>query len=272
MKKLLALLLTAFTVLSLSACQSSDVDTTDSSNSAPSISKKQYITHDESQVFEWKCDIAPTQIKTYSGSPLEGFFITTDDELYEYNSDIIFPETEKNYRKVETDLKFLYIYYYFAIDELSVLTDDFKTYSYDKEKKAFTNVADDFGSVVKNLSAQGRILNWSNTKFNSTVVWFMDQKGDIYTIKQTEGTEYTQSLVCTMPTKEKILSSESGVIKTEKNYYCLNSKFSSYVLNEEATAAYDNIAFLNDFIIMYKDDPNHIYDHKLIYTVTFLYN
>jgi len=86
MKKLLALLLTVFTIMSLSSCKTSDSNRTDSSNATLAISKKQYMTYDESQVYEWKCDVVPTKIKDYSGSPLEGFFITTDDELYEYGS------------------------------------------------------------------------------------------------------------------------------------------------------------------------------------------
>lgn len=252
--------------------QNSDSNTTDSSNTTPSISKKQYMTHDESQVYEWKCDIDPTKIKDYSGSPLEGFFITTDDELYEYNSEVTFPETEKNYRKIDTELKIIYIYYRFQLDRLSVLTDDFKTYTYNKEEKTFTNVDNDFGSVVKEFSERGRILLWGNGDRNSTVIWFMDKDCKVYNIKQTQGTEYTQTLMCTVPTNEKIVSSAAAIIKTENKYYYFDSEKSSFKLGEEPTAAYDNIAYLNDFIVMYKDDPTHIYDHNLIYSVKFSYD
>ena len=222
-------------------------------------------------MYEWKCDIAPTKIKVYSGSPLEGFFITTYDELYEYNSEIIFPETEKSYRKIDTELKFIYIYYHFQLDKLSVLTDDFKTYTYNKEEKSFTNIDNDFGNVVKEFCERGRILNWTNTNYNSTVIWFMDKSGKVYNIKQTQGTEYTQSLMCTVPPNEKILSSASGVIKTENKYYYFDSKESCFKLGEEPTAAYDNIAYLNEFIVMYMDDPTHIYDHNLIYKLKVSY-
>ena len=271
MKKLLSILLIALTMFSLSACKTSNSDTTDSTSVTSPIQKAQYLTHDETQMYEWKCDIAPTKIKVYSGSPLEGFFITTDDELYEYNSEIIFPETEKSYRKIDTELKFIYIYYHFQFDKLSVLTDDFKTYTYNKEEKSFTNIDNDFDSVVKEFCERGRILNWTNTNYNSTVIWFMDKSGKVYNIKQTQGTEYTQSLMCTVPPNEKILSSASGVIKTENKYYYFDSKESCFKLGEEPTAAYDNIAYLNEFIVMYKDDPTHIYDHKLIYKLKVSY-
>ena len=143
MKKIFSILLIALTIVSLSACKESDSDIPDSTSSTfveSSIQKTQYLTHDETQMYEWKCDIAPTKIKVYTGSPLEGFFITTYDELYEYNSEIIFPETEKSYRKIDTELKFIYIYYHFQLDKLSVLTDDFKTYTYNKEEKSFTRM------------------------------------------------------------------------------------------------------------------------------------
>ena len=271
MKKLFSLLLIALTMFLLSACKTSDAATTDSTSVASPIQKTRYLTHDETQMYEWKCDIAPTKIKVYSGSPLEGFFITTDDELYEYNSEIIFPETEKSYRKIDTELKFIYIYYHFQLDKLSVLTDDFKTYTYNKEEKSFTNIENDFGSKVKEFAERGKILNWTNTNYNSTVIWFLDKDGKIYNIKQTQGTEYTQSLMCTAPSNEKILSSATGIIKTENKYYYFDSKGSCFKLGEEPTAAYDNIAYLNEFIVMYKDDPTHIYDHNLIYKLKFSY-
>ena len=140
MKKLLSILSISLIIFSLSACKTSDSDAVDSLPTASIIPKKQYITHDETQVYEWKCDIAPAKIKVYSGSPLEGFFITEDDTLYEYNSETIFPETEKCYRKIDTDLKFIYIYYHFQLDRLSVLTDDFKTYTYNKTLPGRTTI------------------------------------------------------------------------------------------------------------------------------------
>ena len=271
MKKLLSILSIALIIFSLSACKTSDSDAVDSLPTASIIPKKQYITHDETQVYEWKCDIAPAKIKVYSGSPLEGFFITEDDALYEYNSETIFPETEKCYRKIDTDLKFIYIYYHFQLDRLSVLTDDFKTYTYNKEEKAFINIDNGFGSVVKEFNEHGRILDWTNTNYNSTVIWFMDKKGDIYSIKQMQGTEYTKKLMCNISLDEKIQSFDTGIIKTEKGYYCFDEKNSCFTLNEEATSAYDNIAVLTEFIVMYKDDPTHIYDHKLVYDVKVSY-
>ena len=63
MKKLLSILLIALTMFSLSACKTSNSDTTDSTSLASPIQKTQYLTHDETQVYEWKCDIAPTKIK-----------------------------------------------------------------------------------------------------------------------------------------------------------------------------------------------------------------
>lgn len=274
MKKIFSILLIALTIVSLSACKESDSDIPDSTSSTfveSSIQKTQYLNHDETQVYDWKCDIAPSKIKVFSGSPIEGFFITTDDELYEYNSETTFPETEKCYRKIDTELKFIYIYYYYAMDSLSVLTDDFKTYTYNREEKTFTNIDNDFGSVVKEFYESSRILDWSHTNSNNTVIWVLDKNGKIYSIKQTQGTEYTKSLMCSVPTNEKIISSAFGIIKTENKYYCFDSKKSYFKLSEEATAAYDNIAFLNGFVIMYKDDPTHIYDHKLIYNVKFAY-
>lgn len=271
MKKLLYILIIVMIIFSLSACKTTDLDVTDYSSIVSPNQKKQYISHEETQVYEWKCDIAPAKIKVYTGSPLEGFFITTEDELYEYNSEIIFSETEKNYRKIETDLKFIHIYYHFQLDKFSVLTDDFKTYIYNKGEKSFVNIDNDFGSVVKKFNERGQILNWTNTDNNSTVIWFMDKNGDIYSIKQTQGTDYTQSLMCAFSLKEKIISSSLGVIQTENAYYCFDSKESCFTFSEDPTLAYDNIAFLNDFIIMYKDDPTHIYDHKLIYKTKFSY-
>lgn len=270
MKKILSILLITMMVFMLSACKTSDSDTTDSTSIESPIQKTQYLNHDETQVYEWKCDIAPTKIKVYTGSPLEGFFITTDDELYEYNSETIFSETQKSYRKIDTDFKFIYIHYNFQSDKFSLLTDTFKTYSYNKEEKSFVNMDNDFGSVIKEFDGRGKILSWSIAN-DTAVIWFMDKKGDIYDIKQTKGSEYTKSLVCNMSTNEKIISSALGIIKTENEYYCFDSKKSCFILSEEPTAAYDNIAFLNDFIIMYKDDPNHIYDHKLIYKSKFSY-
>lgn len=272
MKKLLVLL-TAFTILLLSACQSPNVGTTDFSSSDPPISKKQYMTHDETEIFEWKCDIPPTQIKVYKGSPLEGFFITVDDQLYAYNAQEIFPETDKNYRKVDTDLKISHIHYHWQMNKLTVLSEDFKTYSYDNEQDTFVRFENDFGSVVQEFSDRGRILSWSSSNSNLTNFWFMDEKGDVYSINQTYGTisEYTQTLLCTMPTDENILSADTGVIKTETKFYCFDSQKSCFVVAEQPTAAYDNIAFLNDIIVLYKDDPAHIYDHLLVNQVKFSY-
>ena len=187
MKRILNLSLTILLVISLllSGCRDAEdtesrfstaTNQTQTSNAAVSISKKQYMTHDKSQVYEWKCDIDPTKIKVYSGSPLESFFITTDDELYEYNSEIIFPETGKSYRKIDTELKFIHIYYYFQLDILSVLTEDFKTYTYNKEEKTFTDTDNNFDNVVKELSKRGRILNWTNTNNSPTTFWFMKKK------------------------------------------------------------------------------------------------
>lgn len=271
MKKLIVLLIT-FTMILISACQPPNSDTINSSGYGSEISKKQYMTHDETQVFEWKCDITPSQIKVYSGSPLEGFFITVDDELYEYNAEIIFSETEKNYRKIDTDLKILYIYYHFQLNELRILTTDFETYAYDKKENTFVNNGNDFGSVLEEFSKRGRIISWGGSVTSSkTCFWFIDEKGDVYRINQTEGREYTQKLMGTISEEEKILFSDTGVIETENGYYCFNSDESKFLLAEEPTAACDNIAFINDLIVMYKDDPTHIYDHNLIYKVKFSY-
>ena len=54
-------------MFSLSSCKTSDSDITDSTSVESSIKKSKYLTHDETQVYEWKCDIAPTKIKVYSG-------------------------------------------------------------------------------------------------------------------------------------------------------------------------------------------------------------
>jgi len=67
MKKLLSILLIVLTMFSLSSCKTSDSDITDSTSVESSIKKSKYLTHDETQVYEWKCDIAPTKIKVYSG-------------------------------------------------------------------------------------------------------------------------------------------------------------------------------------------------------------
>ncbi len=230
-----------------------------------------HIAHDSTQIYEWKCDIPPTQIKEYDGSPIEGFFITVDDVLYEYNAQEIFPESGKNYRKIDTDLKMLYISYHFQMNRLVVLSDDFQTYTYDKAENAFVKVDHEFGGIVKEISKNNTIISWSALNSYRTTVWFIDEKGDVYSVKQTDGTEYTQSLLCTMPSKEKILFADTGVIKTENGYYCFDQKQSRFLLAEEPTAVYDNIAFLNHIIIMYKDDPTHIYDHKLLYEVKFSY-
>ena len=241
-----------------------------SSSPTDSIQKKRYITHDETQKYEWKCDIAPTKIKTYTGNPLRGFFITTDGKLYEYDSDIIFSETGKNYRKIETNLKIMYMYYYYGINRFSVLTEDFKTYYYNKDGKTFNKAENDFGSVVKDFSRRGKILDWSASTRRSAF-YFMDKKGDIFIIELTQGSKYRQISRGNMPLNEKILSSDIGTIKTQNAYYCFDMKKYCYVLNKEATAAYDNIAFLNDIVIMYKDDPTHIYDHNLVYTGKLIY-
>ncbi len=229
-----------------------------------------HIAHDATQVYEWKCDIPPTQIKQYAGSPIEGFFITVDDVLYEYNAQEIFPESGKNYRKIDTDLKMLYISYHFQLNRLVVLSHDFQTYTYNKAENAFVKVDHEFGGIVKEISENNTIISWSALDFLTTV-WFINEEGDVYSVKQTDGTEYKQSLLCTMPSNEKILFTDTGVIKTENGYYCFDQKQSRFLLAEEPTAVYDNIAFLNDIIIMYKDDPTHIYDHNLLYEVKFSY-
>ena len=270
MKKLIVLLM-VFTLF-LSSCQSADTDTTGSSSSKPEITKKQYLTHKETEVFDWKCDIPPAKIKIYDGSPIEGFFITLEDELYEYNAEEIFPQTEKNYRKVNTDFKILYIDYHFQINRLSVVADDYKTYIYDKENDTFVYTNPEFTSVVQKFAKSGEIINGILSQTGSTVFWYVDEFWNMYEIKQTNGTEYMKNLRCKPPKKTNALYWDTAIIKTESEYYCYDRKKNNYVLSEEATAAYDNIAFLNDIIVMYKDDPEHIYDHSLIYTAKFVYN
>lgn len=273
MKKL-QLLLIAFIVMALSACHSTAHNPTDFSSADPVVSKKQYMTHDETQTYEWKCDIAPAQIKTYKGSPLEGYFITVDGDLYAYNAQTAFEGTDKHYQKVDTDLRIAYLSYHYQLDELTVLTEDFKTYAYDQEQDTFTPFENDFGNVIKAFSERGRILSWGCSNLGMTNFWFMDKKGEVYTVAQKFGTvsEYTQTLKCTFSTEEKILSTVSGIIKTDSKYYYFDLENAScYSVAEEATAVYDNIAFMDDLIVLYKDDPTHIYDHTLIYKNKFVY-
>lgn len=82
------------TTLQIDSTTSNSNTTVHSSVTLPTP-QKQHITHDESQVYDWKCDIAPTKIKIYTGSSLKGFFTTIEDELYEYNAETVFPETGK---------------------------------------------------------------------------------------------------------------------------------------------------------------------------------
>ena len=244
------------------------------STSAPTIQKMQYMTHTEEQTFKWQCNIAPSDIKDYTGSPIEGFFITNGGELYEYDVCKTFPETKKCYRKIETDLKIKYMYYHFQFNRFSVLTEDFKTYNYNSEDKTFTNINTEFENVLKSFDLQGKIINWSNTNFDTSFFWFIDHEGNVYTVDQSESKEnkkYEKKLKCTLPFNEEIVSANLGVIKTKNSYYIFNSKENRYSLSTEATAAYDNIAFLNDFLVMYKDDSNHVYDHHLVYTATLDY-
>ena len=243
-----------------------------SETSAPTIQKKQYITtHTEENTFKWQCDIAPSDIKDYTGSPIEGFFITNNGELYEYDVVKTFSETEKCYRKIETNLKIKHMYYHFQFNRFSVLTEDFKVYSYNPEDKTFTNINTEFESVLKVFDSQGQIISWTNTNFNTSFFWFIDHTGNVYTVDQTEGKKYEKTFKCTLPFKEEIISANVGVIKTQKGYYLFNSKENRYKLSTEATAAYDNIAFLNELLVMYKDDPSYVYDHRLVYTVTMDY-
>ncbi len=258
-------------------CKESNVSSQkEDSTSAPTIQKTQYMTHTEEQTFEWKCDIAPSDIKNYTGSPIESFFITNKGELFEYDISKTFPETKKCYRKIETDLKIKYMDYHFQFDRFSVLTEDFKTYIYNSENKTFTNVNTGFEDVIKTFDTQGTIFNWSNTNFDTSYFWFIDREGNVYTVDQTEAYQsksekYEKILKCKLPFDEEIVSANLGVIKTKNSYYIFNSKENCYNLSTEATAAYENIAFLNDYLVMYKDDPDHIYDHHLVHTVTLDY-
>ena len=63
MKKLLYILIIVMIIFSLSACKTTDFDMTDYSSIVSPNQKKQYISHEETQVYEWKCDIAPAKIK-----------------------------------------------------------------------------------------------------------------------------------------------------------------------------------------------------------------
>ncbi len=233
------------------------------------IEKKQYLTHADDEIFDWKCDIAPSKIKVFEGCPIDAFFITTDNELYEYNAQEAFANG-KNYRKVNYDIKILRIDYHYQLNRLSVLTEDYKTYTYDKQNDKFVDANNAFDSVVKDFSTRGTILSWGYGTMGTTF-WFMDKKGEVSFISQTEGTEYSQRAMGKMPTDEKIIYSTASTIKTDNGYYCFSDKKNSYVLSEEATAASDNIAFLSDIIVLYKDDPTHIYDHTLVYSGKFKY-
>ena len=164
MKKLIVLLM-IFTLF-LSSCQSADTGTAGSSSSKPEITKKQYLTHKETEVFDWKCDIPSAKIKFYDGSPIQGFFITLEDELYEYNAEEIFPQTEKNYRKIDTDFKILYMDYHFQLNELSVVTDDYKTYIYDKENDSFVYTNPEFTSVVQKFAKSDEIIKFLSFIFD----------------------------------------------------------------------------------------------------------
>ncbi len=272
MRKMLVAL-AVLSLFTLSACYAPVEDTSDTVQTESSVPKAQHMTHDETQTFDWKCDIAPAQIKIYKGSPLEGYFVTTDGDLYAYNAQEVFADTDQHYRKVETDLKIAFLTYHYQMDKLTVLTEDFKTYSYDREQDTFVPFEDDFGSVVEAFSKRGIILSWGNTNSKSTTFWFLDEKGNVFFVEQDyeKPFEYRQTLKGTIPTDETILSTASGVVKTASKYYCYDSEKAGFYVSEEATAAYDTIAYVDDLIVLYKDDPTHIYDHKLVYQVEFVY-
>lgn len=270
MKKLLAVF-AALGLCMLSACHVPTEETSDTGHIEPTVSKAQYMTHEETQTYDWKCDIPPTQIKVYKGSALEGYFVTVDGDLYAYNAQEVFTDTDKHYRKVETDLNVAYLSYHYQLDKLTVLTEEFKTYSYDQEQDAFTPFEDDFGSVVETFSKRGRILSWSNTNLGLTNFWFIDKNGNVYSIEQDfeNPAEYREVLKGSIPAAETVLFTATGIIKTASKYYCYDSEKACFYVSEEATAAYDNIAFMDDLIVLYTDDPTHIYGHKLVYQIDF---
>lgn len=187
-------------------------------------------------------------------------FITNGGDLYLYSQNGLF-SNEKNYKKVNTETKFIRF-----IDSY-ILSNDGKLYGYEDDKLAECDVG-----TLKELSEK---IGDKLFKISLDVYGYYDENS-IYIMKYNYSNFNYEVpvLIGSIPNDEEILNVNSNIncvyIKTNKNYYLIKGvkKYQDQDLiyeitkEEESSNNYENISFCNEEFLIFRDDLKNFYTRE----------
>lgn len=206
--------------------------------------------------YEWKAEIPIDEIIDVDYD--FGCFITNNGDLYLYSQNRPF-SNEKNYKKVDTETKFIrFIGSY-------ILSNDEKLYSYTNDKLAECN--------DRRFKETFERIGYNKLFGISHDVYGYYDENSIYMIKYNYSNfKYEDPiLIGSIPNDEEILNVNGNIncayIKTNKNYYLIEGvkKYQDKDLiyeitkEEESSNNYENISFCNEEFLIYKDDLKNFY-------------
>lgn len=207
--------------------------------------------------YEWKTDISIDDIIDVDYYFKR--FITSKGDLYLYSQNGLF-SNEKNYKKVNTETKFIRF-----IDSY-ILSNDGKLYGYkyDEDKLVECDVG-----TPKELSEKfgDKLFNISHDAYGYYA------ENSIYIMKYNYSNFNYEDpvLIGSIPNDEEILNVNSNIncvyIKTNKNYYLIKGvkKYQDKDLiyevtkEEELSNNYENVSFCNEEFLIYRDDLKNFY-------------